>query len=230
MTETKQRLRLTFAKTETVKYIGHLDLMLAWERSLRRARLPLSYSQGFNPRPKMQAAASLPLGSTGTAELLDIVLDEPVDIPATQSQIIAALPVGIQLHAIEELPLKSSTMQQLVRQAEYRVTIETDISAEVLEQRIATLLAQTEIWQTRTRRKKEERFNLRPLVYELKLLTIEAGDAIFLMNLATGQHGNLRPESVLEALDLADNWFSIERGALFLAEENEKSLHIPSES
>ena len=50
--KTRQRLRLTFAKGEPIKYISHLDLMRTWERALRRAQVPLAYSEGFNPRPK----------------------------------------------------------------------------------------------------------------------------------------------------------------------------------
>ncbi len=56
----KQRLRLTFAKGEAVKYISHLDLARTWERVFRRVGLPLAYSQGYNPRPRFQIAAALP--------------------------------------------------------------------------------------------------------------------------------------------------------------------------
>ncbi len=59
-----QRLRLTFAKTAAMRYTGHLDLHTTWERTLRRARLPLAYSQGFHPQPKIQLASALPLGFT----------------------------------------------------------------------------------------------------------------------------------------------------------------------
>jgi len=74
----RQRLRITFAKGETLKYISHLDLARAWERALRRAGVPLAYSQGFNPRPKMAFAAALPVGYTATAEMVDILLEKPL--------------------------------------------------------------------------------------------------------------------------------------------------------
>ena len=74
-----QRMRVTFATDDTVKYVGHLDMARAWERAIRRARLPLAYSQGFNPQARMHFAAALPVGFTGQAELIDVFLDAEVE-------------------------------------------------------------------------------------------------------------------------------------------------------
>ena len=57
----RQRIRVTFGKGQQLKYISHLDLARTWERVFRRARLPVAYSQGFNPRPRFQLAAALPV-------------------------------------------------------------------------------------------------------------------------------------------------------------------------
>jgi radical SAM-linked protein len=214
MTEQKYRWRLTFAKKEQVKYIGHLDLMLAWERALRRAKIPLAYSQGFNPRPKMQAASSLPLGTTGTAEILDITVTESLDLLEATERIRRTLPVGIALHSIEEVPLKNSTLQQLVRQANYRVMVETDLSPELLRERIEVLLTANEIWRIRKRRKQQEKFNLRPLLHELDIELVTDKDFVLHIRASAGQFGNLRPQDVLSELDLDDCWFTIERTKL----------------
>lgn len=216
---TKQRLRLLFSKKEQTKYISHLDLSLAWERALRRARMPLAYSQGFNPRPKMQFASGLPLGTTGSAEILDIIIKEPVDPGDAFERIVPALPVGIGLTSVEEVPLKGPTLQQLLQEAEYRVTVETDLPAEELSSRIEALLAADTIMQTRKRRKREEQFDMRPLLHELRLNSVENGDAHIFMRVTAGQHGNLRPEAVLKALGLEENWAAIERGQLIFATE-----------
>ena len=215
----KQRLRLLFAKKVQTKYISHLDLSLAWERALRRARMPLAYSQGFNPRPKMQFASGLPLGTTGSAEILDIIVKEPVDPTEAFERIVPALPVGIGLSSVEEVPLKGPTLQQLLQEAEYRVTVETDLSAEELSSRIEALLAADKIMQTRKRRKREEQFDMRPLLHKLRLDSVENGDAHIYMRVTAGQHGNLRPDAVLKALDLEENWAAIERSQLTFASE-----------
>ena len=215
----KYRYRLTFAKKAAVKYIAHLDLALAWERALRRARIPLAYSQGFNPQPKIQFACSLPLGTMGRAEILDITTLEPLVPDETLAQIRTSLPSGIELHAVEEVPLKEPALQALVHQGEYRVLVETDLSAEEMTQRIDSLLAADEIIQTRRRKKKIEKFDLRPWLHDLKLESLNDGEAQLYMRLATGQFGNLRPADVLKALDLADNWAEIERIRLIFSEK-----------
>lgn len=208
------RLRLIFAKKSQLKYISHLDLALLWERALRRACLPLAYSRGFNPRPKMQIASGLPVGASGSAEILDIIVTQPVAVEVALARIRAALPLGVALHSVEEVPLKSPALQSLLRQAEYRITVETELPAEELTCRIETLLAADKIIQTRRRKKREEEFDLRPWLHELRLESITAGQAHLHMRLTAGQFGNLRPEAVLKALGLADNWAEIERTRL----------------
>ena len=67
-----QRIRISFSRGEKVKYISHLDLMRLWERALRRASIPIAYSQGFSPHPKISIAAPLPIGVTSDGEFMDI--------------------------------------------------------------------------------------------------------------------------------------------------------------
>jgi radical SAM-linked protein len=208
------RLRLIFAKKKQIKYIGHLDLVLAWERALRRAQIPLAYSKGFNPRPKIQVASSLPLGTSGSAEIMDIIITQPVEPTDALDRIKPALPEGIELHNVEIIPLKAPTLQHLLRQAEYRVTVETDLSAGELAQRIETLLAADKIVQTRQRKKKGEEIDLRPWLHELTLESAAEGTARLHMRLTAGQYGNLRPEEVLRALGLSDNWAEVDRTCL----------------
>lgn len=208
------RLRLVFAKKKQVKYIGHLDLVLAWERSLRRAQIPLAYSKGFNPRPKLQVASSLPVGTTGSAEIMDIMTTQQVDPDEALACIRPALPVGIELHSVEPIPLKAPTLQHLLRQAEYRVMVETDLPVEELTQRIESLLSAAELPQTRQRKKQLEAIDLRPWLHDLAVESGGQGEAFLTMRLAAGQYGNLRPEEVLKALGLADNWAEVDRTRL----------------
>jgi len=69
-----QRLRIKFSRGEEIKYISHLDLMRCWERALKRADVPLMYSEGFSPHPRISLAAPLALGVTSEAELMDITV------------------------------------------------------------------------------------------------------------------------------------------------------------
>jgi len=97
------RLRITFAKTDAMRFTSHLDLHKTWERTLRRANLPLAYSQGFNPHPHINLASALPLGFTGEAEVVDIWLDQTLLVPQIASDLERAAPPGIKISKIQEM-------------------------------------------------------------------------------------------------------------------------------
>ena len=208
------RLRLVFAKKAQVKYISHLDLSLTWERALRRAQIPLAYSKGFNPRPKIQFASGLPLGTTGAAEIVDIVTTELVEPGEAQARITAVLPHGIGLHSVATVELKSPSLQHQLRQAEYQVRVETDLPEATLAERIDGLLAANSLIRTRRRRNRDEEFDLRPWLHQLRLSRADEASLLLTMRVTAGQLGNLRPEDVLKALGLADNWTETERTRL----------------
>ena len=211
---TQQRWRVTFAKGPQLKYISHLDLSLAWERALRRAGVPLAYSQGFNPQARLQLASGLPLGYTSAAEILDIILDEPLAPADFVARLRPALPLGLSVTAVEEVDLKSPALQSALRQAEYRVTVETPLSAGELAGRIAALLAADRLEQQRVRKQRPETFDLRPLVGDIRLETAAEGHAVFWMRFSAGNQGNARPEAVLTALGLGEAYAQVERTKL----------------
>lgn len=227
--ETVYKYRLTFRKGRQVKYIGHLDTVLAWTRVFRRAGLPLAYSQGFNPQARIQVGASLPLGYIGGRELMDVFLTAPVTEDEIMTSVGQTLPQGFGLLAVEAVEAKSASLQSLLRQADYRVTVETDVAEALLLERIAALLAADEVIQTRIRRRKEESYNLRPLLQRLALEKAADGDAVFQMRLSTGQHGNLRPEAVLQVLGVHEGWYEVERLRLIWPEDEGGGLELKNE-
>jgi len=220
------RLRITFAKGEAIKYTSHLDLARTWERSLRRAGVNLAYSGGFNPRPKLQLAAALPLGHTGEAELLDVWLEEPARSGGAGEQgskgareqwsgeavdgfaraLVPVLPDGLTVRQVCQVRLKEPALQTLVSAAEYRVTVEWDESAEQIEARIERVLAATELLQERRGR----RYDLRPLIERLWLERcpglveeqVGRGEVVLGMQLAARAGATARPEAVLEVLGM----------------------------
>ena len=125
-----QRMRVTFATDDTVKYVGHLDMARAWERAIRRARLPLAYSQGFNPQARMHFAAALPVGFIGQAELIDVFLDAEVEPADFLARLSPALPAGIRLTGAEPVARELPSLQAAISAARYRVELETTESDE----------------------------------------------------------------------------------------------------
>lgn len=191
-----QRLRLTFAKSAAMKFSGHLDLHKTWERTLRRARLPLAYSEGFNPQPKMQLAAALPLGFTSECEVLDAWMETPQDLAEARAALERAAPPGIKLVGIEEAPERSPALQTQVASAEYRVAVSTALNPAEIDERITALLASLEI--QRTRRQKE--YDLRPLIESLARAESDELGHTLVMRLAAREGATGRPEEVVDAL------------------------------
>jgi radical SAM-linked protein len=162
-----QRMRVTFSTDDTIKYVGHLDMARAWERAIRRARLPLAYTQGFNPQARLHFAAALPVGFTGQAELMDIFLDEALEPADFLARLAPALPTGIRLIAATPVPREWPSLQAAVCAARYRVEVEADETDAMFAGRLADFMARPEAWRERRRGKEVARYDLRPLIKTL---------------------------------------------------------------
>ena len=208
-----ERWQLTFRRGEELRYIGHLDLARAWERTLRRAGIRLAFTQGFTPHPKMSFAAPLPVGVTGAAELLDVTLAEELGAEALAARVAAQLPAGLALVAVA--PLDGPSLPSRLRFAEYRAQIAAALSRDAMLARVAALLAASELPRQRQREKTVRRYDLRPLIANL-WLERWGEEQVIGMRLRADNAGAGRPDDVLAALDLAGAPCRIERTRLLL--------------
>ena len=106
------RLRIRFAKTGSMALLSHLDLMRMLERALRRSCLPISYTGGFHPLPRIQIALALPLGAQANSEWMDLEFTESLAPESLQLALQPLLPEGIVLLAAEEVPLRGPSLSQ----------------------------------------------------------------------------------------------------------------------
>ena len=104
------RYRCQFSKMNLARYLSHLELSRALIRTLRRAEIPLAFSQGFHPQPKVSFGPPLPVGYESLAEFFDIYTQAPMEIDALKAKINQRLPLGIQILGIKEIPLKSPSI------------------------------------------------------------------------------------------------------------------------
>ncbi|MHC1741191.1 MAG: TIGR03936 family radical SAM-associated protein [Anaerolineaceae bacterium] len=205
-----QRIRIAYGKGIELQYTGNLDMHRVWERTFRRAKLPLAYSQGFHPQPKLQQAAPLPLGFTSNAEILDIWLDTDEPISELTKKIVITAQPGITINEIKSVPLQSDPLPNLVIAAEYRVICDDPIDSTEIQSRVDELLSQTRI----DRERRSKPYDLRPLVQWLR---IENFDPIILkMRLTSLPGATGRPEEVLEELHIDPYSVDIERTLLVL--------------
>lgn len=209
-----QRLRITFGKTGPLKYTSSLDVAKIWERLLRRAELPLLYTQGFNTRPRIQLAMPLPLGISSECEILDISLRERIEFVERDltERLLAVSPQGLSIEAIDEVDVRASALHSRVESAEYRIRFPDGISGEALRQKIAGILSQESIIVERRRRRKRSVMDVRPLI--IALCVDEDDDLI--AHLSVGDRGNMRPDHLIELLGLDDRHHSIHRFKLHL--------------
>lgn len=214
-----QRLRMTFSRGEEVKYISHLDLMRLWERVLRRAELPLAYSQGFNPHARISLAAPLPVGVTSEAELADVFLEGRVSPYHFMKSASVQLPPGVGISTVEEVGLLWPSLQSVVRFGEYRVTVACERSREEVEEAIGKLLAAEHIpWQHRRDTGVRE-YDLRPLIDKLHIISFARDECLLGMRMQTGSKATGRPEQATVALGFSEYPRSIHRTRLILHAE-----------
>ena len=205
------RYRITFTRDRAVRFVGHLDLAKTWERVLRRADLPVAFSQGFHPLPKITFASALPVGCTSEAEVMDVVLTEPIAPSDMAARLAPALPAGIAIASITEVPLNAPALQAALRWAEYVVTVETDETREQVESKVQTFLAAPSLM----RERRGKSYDLRPLVLSLTVEAVLASSVQLVMRLlADASAGTGRPDEVLAALGWADAPAQIHRREL----------------
>jgi radical SAM-linked protein len=199
-----QRLRLRFNRGPELKYISHLDIIRLWHRAFRRAGVDLAYSEGFNPHPRIYLASPLPLGVLAESELMDVVLSSPVTPHSLLAGINRQLPPGITVLQVIGVPLNTSSLQALVRQAEYRVEVSAVISAEEAETRIASLLALESLPWFHQRQDTRREYDLRRNIYDLWLEDSSPAVHTIVMLLRCDSEGTGRPEQVIKALELGE--------------------------
>lgn len=218
----RQRLRLHYCKGEPVKFISHQDEFRLWERTLRRAGLPLLYKQGFNPQPHIQFAAPLGVGITGAREPLDITLSPPLPQDEVAARIRASLPPGVELVDLAEIPLKADALHNQLIGSDYTIVLYAapdELPAELVEERIAAFLAEGAVWRERERKGERYRYNLRPLVFELAYLGYDAAAEEHRIALRVQQRAGAtgRPDEVVDSLGFDDFARTLRRERLYVS-------------
>lgn len=214
--EMMQRLRLSFSRGREVKYISHLDLMRLWERALRRARIPLAYSEGFTPHPRLSLAAPLPIGITSEAELMDITLQKPLSPYRLMQTVSQNLPCGIEIIEVQQISLGAPSLQSQLRYTEYHVEVKTDKSLEEMQAIITNLLQVESLPWQHMRDTGPRHYDLRALIKHLWVVSWQGFLFTLGMRLRCDSQGTGRPEQVTQAMGLIDYPYSIHRTKLLL--------------
>lgn len=194
---TTQRIRVWFRKSERLRYISHLDVLRAWERSLRRAELPLSYSQGFTPHPKLAFGSPLPMGFSSEGEVMDVTLDERVELPEFIRRLEEQTTPDLAVIRAEEVAPTAPAPQAAMLWADYRLSlaIAPDRAAAI----VGEFMQQDSLLWREERGERVREYDLRKACAWLRSTATEGGTELE-MRLRADQELTARPEAIVTAL------------------------------
>ena len=210
------RLRIRFSRGEELKFISHLDIIRLWIRALRRAQIPLEYTEGFSPHPRISLAVPLSVGVTAVNELMDISITKVVSPHWFVDTVNRQLPEGLKV--LEATPISPNvpSLQSQVRFTQYQVAVRTDKSEEEVKTAVDNLLTVENIPWHHERDTGRKSYDLRSLIDDIWLIESKPSSCVLGMRLRCDETGSGRPEQVTLALGFAEYPESIQRTKLLL--------------
>ena len=210
------RLRIRFRRGEELKFISHLDVIRLWVRALRRARIPIEYSEGFSPHPRISLAVPLSVGVTAENELMDIFISKAVSPHWFTDTVNGQLPDGLRVLEASPIGINVPSLQSQVRFAQYQVEVTTDKTEEGIKTNIDNLLALESLPWHHERDTGRRSYDLRNLIDDIWLVESQASSCVLGMRLRCDETGSGRPEQVALALGFAEYPKAIQRTKLLL--------------
>lgn len=194
---TRNRVRLRWGKTARYRYMSHLDNMRALERAIRRASVPIAYSQGFNPSMKLSFGPPLPLGFTSEAEFVDITLEENL-MPDMIENLKQTMPNGMDILDAKIVYGKNQSLSAALNRAVYVLSVNSVLLSAAMNgigEKIKTVLAEDRLEIQRKSKSELKPVDVRPGIYDLQLR-----DDLLVMVLGIGQSVYVRPTEVVTLL------------------------------
>ena len=229
------KVRIKFAKSGVMKFIGHLDMMRYFQKAMRRADIDIKYSEGFSPHQIMSFAAPLGVGITSDGEYLDVEVNSTETTEQSIVNLNSAMVDGVKILEYKKLPDHAKNAMSIVAAADYKIYIkdgyENPYSVEEWRSRLNTFFYdRAEVLITKKTKKSEKVMDLKQLVYDFKILE-EQEKPVFYLKVCTGSTDNLKPELVLQAfyefLSLEYQEFAFQIHRLDVYAQDEKQGFLP---
>lgn len=205
------RMGLEFGKRGMAKYISHLDLQRAFSRAIRRSKMPVKLSQGFNPHFVVSFASALALGIQSECECVEMALEQDVAPDVFLAAMKRALPPGLEAKRALRLAQKAPKLMAAVREAEYAVYFQNADMGKI-NAAVCDILDETQIVLSKVHKGKTKEFDMRPMILQL-----DASGSVMTMRLASAPTGSLKPQFVLDEIGRRAGSFeaSVVRVALY---------------
>ena len=187
--------RIKYGRYDGVKYIAHLDMLRLFARAARRCSLPMAYSQGFNPHPKMSYGHALALGTESQGEYLDVEIEsDEISIDEFLSRLNAAMPVGISFIKAMEITKQTPSLTSTIEYGEYlfNIDLEKPLSKEFVKGKVVDFMSKNEILISKKNKKgKTVEVDIRPMIKHFDVIDVEDSFVTFGATIATGSKANL---------------------------------------
>lgn len=191
------KYRIKFSKTDKMRFIGHLDLLKLFQRTIKRTNLPIAYSKGFNPHQQMSFAVPLPLGMSSICEIVDIELEKYIDENLIVKSINQFSPEGFKILEVRLLDENTKNCASIIEAALYEINLIPMISN--LDEVINQIMSQDILSIERTSKKITKTVDIKPDIYTIE--NISDGDNCKIKILiSTGSRNNLKPDLFIKYL------------------------------
>jgi radical SAM-linked protein len=185
---------MRYTKTGRLRFLSHLDLMTLVQRAAVRAHIPLAFSQGFNPHPKIAFGPALPVGMESETEYLDMETDADIDLLGTTKALNNTLPSGMRILEMRVVPKKSASLSGSIERYTYVVEVPAGC-AEGLEERVREFLSRTAVIVEKDGKQKD----IRPCI-EAITVTLSEGPALLTVSLQDQNQLKPRVQDVMQQL------------------------------
>jgi len=201
--ERTQRIRVWFGKIGEMALVSHLDLVRLFDRVVRRAAIPISFTGGFHPGPRISIANALSLGATSSGEIVDFELTKVMDLETFKQQLTAQLPADLPVYQVEEIPLNAPAATRLLEKAEYLLTFNSEgIDCQQWQNWIEAIKQATVMEREKTTKSgKKVTINLREQLYELELKTVDKQAVLCYVGSCRNDGTLLQPDHIVEMLE-----------------------------
>ncbi|HLM63503.1 MAG TPA: TIGR03936 family radical SAM-associated protein [Acidimicrobiales bacterium] len=166
------RLRVRFSKHGKIRFTSHRDVARIWERSLRRAQIPVAYTEGFSPRPKLSFGLALSTGYESRGEYLDVALregDELIEPDEIARRVAPGLPIGLDVQVVARLEAGADSLQQTVTSCTWHLEI-GDVGPDAVAAAIEAALAADALPLTRDRKGQTVTDDVRPAILTARVV------------------------------------------------------------
>ena len=187
-------IRVKYKKEDEMIFISHLDLQRLLQRAFRRAKINLSYSEGFNPHPKMSYGNALALGVESQGEYVDIEIEDDIEVKEFLERINEQLPDGIKFVKGQEIDPKTPSLSSIIVYGEYifNIDLEVPLRKEFVKSRVLNFVKSKEIIITKKNKKgKKVEVDIRPMIRNFDLVSLDDNRVTFVSTIATGSKANL---------------------------------------